>query len=87
MRCQRPGDQPRRLCEMKDSKRENEHNRREKPDGDETLSELLSSYTPKQRETFLKGFRILAKVAVRAHMKRQEAGSGTAPDDGGEEEG
>ena len=68
---------------MKDSKRENEHNRREKPDGDETLTELLSSYTPKQRETFLKGFRILAKVAVRAHMKRQEAGSGTALDDGG----
>ena len=71
---------------MKDSKRENEHNRREKPDGDETLTELLSSYTPKQRETFLKGFRILAKVAVRAHMKRQEAGSGTALDDGGGEE-
>ena len=74
---------------MKDSKRENEHNRRERSDGDETLTELLSSYTPKQRETFLKGFRILAKVAVRAHMKRQEAGSGTAldDDDGGEEEG
>ena len=72
---------------MKDSKRENEHNRRERPDGDETLTELLSSYTPKQRETFLKGFRILAKVAVRAHMKQQEAGSGTALDGGGEEEG
>ena len=71
---------------MKDSKRENEHNRRERPDGDEPLTELLSSYTPKQRETFLKGFRILAKVAVRAHMKRQEAGSGTALDDGGGEE-
>ena len=47
---------------------------------------LRSSYTPKQRETLLKGFRILTKVAVRAHMKRQEAGSGTAPDDGGGEE-
>ena len=70
---------------MKDSKRENEHNRRERPDGDETLAELLSSYTPKQRETFLKGFRILAKVAVRAHMKRQGAGSDAAPDGGGEE--
>ena len=63
---------------MKDATGENEHNRRERPDGDETLAELLSSYTPKQRETLLKGFRILAKVAVRAHMKRQEAGSGTA---------
>ena len=74
---------------MKDATGENEHNRRERPDGDETLAELLSSYTPKQRETFLKGFRILAKVAVRAHMKRQEAGSGStpAPDEDGEEEG
>ena len=72
---------------MKDSKRENKHNRREKPDGDETLSELQSSYTPKQREAFLKGFRILAKVAVRAHIERQAAGSKAAPDDGGEEEG
>ena len=72
---------------MNDSKRDNEHNRRERPDGDETLTELLSSYTPKQRETLLKGFRILAKVAVRAHMKRQAAGSDAAPDDGGEEQG
>ena len=58
---------------MKDATGQNEHNRREQPEGDETLSELLSSYTPKQRETFLKGFRILAKVAVRAHMKRTAA--------------
>ena len=72
---------------MKDATEENEHNRREKPDGDETLSDLLSSYTPKQRETLLKGFRILAKVAVRAHMKRQAAGSTPAPDEDGEEEG
>ena len=71
---------------MKDATGENEHNRREQPEGDETLSELLSSYTPKQRETLLKGFRILAKVAVRAHMKRQEAGSDAAPN-GGREEG
>ena len=74
-RGQRPADPPLRLRTMKDSKRENKHNRREKPDGDETLSELLSSYTPKQREAFLKGFRILAKVAVRAHIERQAAGS------------
>ena len=69
---------------MKDSKRENEHNRRERPDGDETLGELMSSYTPKQRETLLKGFRILAQVAIRAHMKRQEPGSDAPPERGEE---
>ena len=71
---------------MKDATGENEHNRRERPDGDETLAELMSSYTPKQRETFLKGFRILAKVAVRAHLKRQAPVPHAAQDDGGEEE-
>ena len=79
--------------EMEDSKRQNrpdEHDRRARPAGDvpdETLAELMSSYTPKQRETFLKGFRILAKVAVRAHMERQAPGFDAAPDDGGEEQG
>ena len=60
-------------------------NGRKRPEGDETLSGLLSSYTPKQREALLKGFRILAQVAVRAHMERQAPR--TAPDDDGEEEG
>ena len=79
--------------EMEDSKRQNrpdEHDRRARLAGDvpdETLTELLSSYTPKQREVFLKGFRILARVAIRAHMERQALGSKTAPNDGGEEEG
>ena len=79
--------------EMEDSKRQNrpdEHDRRARPAGDvpdETLTELLSSYTPKQRGVFLKGFRILARVAIRAHMERQAPGSRTAPDDGGEEQG
>ena len=74
---------------MKDATGQNEHSNRQGSAGDvpdETLTDLLSSYTPKQRETFLKGFRILAKVAVRAHMKRQEAGSDAAPN-GGREEG
>ena len=74
---------------MKDTSRQNEHNRRKRPAGDapdETLIELMAGYTPKQRETFLKELRILAKVAVRAHLKRQEAGSEAAPDGGGEEE-
>ena len=71
---------------MKDATGQNEHNRRERPAGDETLTELMSPYTPRQREALLKGFRILAKVAVRAHMERQSPGSRTAPDDGGGEE-
>ena len=68
---------------MKDT--ENRRNGRKRPEGDETLGELLSSYTPTQRETLLKGFRILARVAVRTHMERQAPR--TAPDDDGEEEG
>ena len=74
---------------MKDATGQNEHSNRQGSAGDvpdETLTDLLSSYTPKQRETFLKGFRILAKVAVRAHMERQAPGSTTAPDEGGGEE-
>ena len=70
---------------MKDATGQNERDEQQRPDGDETLTELMSSYTPKQRETLLKGFRILAKVAVRAHMERQAPGSMTAPDDDGEE--
>ena len=69
--------------------RENEKNRHQRPNGeapDDSLAELLSSYTPKQRWSLLKGFRILAKVAVRAHMERQVPGSKTAPNGGGEEE-
>ena len=76
---------------MEDSKRQNrpdEHDRRARPAGDVpdgTLTELMSSCTPKQREVVLKGFRILARVAIRAHMERQESGSDAAPDGGGEE--
>ena len=68
---------------------ENEHNRHQRPNGDvpdESLAKLLSSYAQKQRWTLLKGFRILAKVAVRAHMGQQVPGSKAAPDDGGGEE-
>ena len=31
----------------------------------------MASYTPQQRRVILKGMRILARVAVRAHMRRQ----------------
>ena len=71
---------------MKDTNGQNKNSRRKRPGGDapdETLTELMSSYTPKQREILLKGFRILAKVAVRAHMERQASRPRTAPDDGG----
>ena len=74
---------------MKDSNGQNRRNTRKRPaeDGsDDSLAELLSSYTPKQRETFLKGFRILARVAIRAHMERQAAESRTAAHDGGGDE-
>ena len=75
---------------MKDTTGQDRRNRRKRPAGsapDDSLADLMPSYTPKQRETFLKGFRILAKVAVRAHMERQAPGSFDVPDDGGEEEG
>ena len=66
-----------RLRDMKDGR--NGRNRRNGSEGDETPGELLPSYTPKQRETLLKGFRILARVAVRAHI--------ASDDSDGEEEG
>ena len=59
---------------MKDANRQNRRNREEGPIGeaqDDSLTELISSYTPKQREAFLKGLRILARVAIRTHMERQ----------------
>ena len=72
------------LRDMKDG--QNGRNRRNGLEGDEAPVELLPSYTPKQRETLLKGFRILARIAVRSHMEQQAAK--TASDDSdGEEEG
>ena len=52
---------------------------------DESQSELVASYTPEQLEAYLRGWRILAKFAVRAHMKQKAAELETAQD-GGEEE-
>ena len=34
---------------------------------------VMAGYTPKRREAFLKGFRILADVAIRAHIQGQAA--------------
>ena len=53
----------------------------------ESVDELLPSYTPRQREKVLTGLRILARVAVRTHMKRQaEADAGGPAAGGGREE-
>ncbi len=65
---------------------ENEDNRKKKADGDETLAELMAGYSPRQRETFLKGFRILADVAIRAHIQRQSPTSRDVPGHDSEEE-
>ena len=46
---------------------------------DESPAELIAGYTPKQREAYLKGLRILAKVAVRGHKLREKA-AGRDPD-------
>ncbi len=62
---------------MQDNTGQNEQNERDRP---------ISSYTPKQRAAILKVLRILAKVAVRVHMRRQAARSHPGQDgDGGEE--
>ena len=53
----------------------------------ESVDDLLSSYAPRQREKVLKGLRILARVAIRSHMKRQaEADAGGPAQDDDEEE-
>ena len=69
---------------MKDTAGQNQQNGRRRPDEDgaaDSPDALLSSYTPKQRKTILKGLRILARAALRAHMERRWPGS-TAPPDG-----
>ena len=61
---------------MKDN---NGKRRRKRPD--DSLDELLSSYTPREREKVLKGLRVLARVAVRSYME-DEAARSQAEDDG-----
>ena len=58
-------------------------NGQEKPtgkgrDGDqpeESPSDLMAGYTPKQHEAFQRGLRIWARVAVRSYIRMKEAGS------------
>ena len=84
----RPDKPPLRPRDMKDSKSRKRRSRGMRPEAngrDESPAELIAGYTPKQREAYLRGLRILAKVAVRAHMRRKAAELETAQDGGGEE--
>ena len=45
-----------------------------------SLADLMSSYTPKQRETVRHGLRMLAGMVVRAHLRRQTSRSGAVPE-------
>ncbi len=64
---------------MKDTNREDTRNRQKKRPGrdapESSSDRPVESYTPQQRRTIRKGLRILAKVAVRAHMRRNAAHS------------
>ena len=68
---------------MKYDTTQNKRNGPRRPDEDGPAGSpdaLLSSYTPKQRKTVLKGLRILARAALRVHMERRWPGSTTTPD-------
>ena len=75
---------------MKETTGYDDNNQPRGPAGEvphESLDELLSSYAPKQREKVLKGLRILARVAIRTHMKRQaDVDAGEPAQDDGEVE-
>ena len=74
---------------MKDSTGHDDNNQRRRPAVEvphESVDELLSSYAPTQRERVLKGLRILARVAIRAHMKRQAETDASGPPQDGDEE-
>ena len=61
----RPDKPPLRPRDMKDSKSRKRRSRGMRADSigrDESPAELIAGYTPKQREVYLRGLRILAKV-------------------------
>ena len=72
---------------MRDTTGHDDNNQPRRPAAEvphESVDELLSSYAPRQREKVLKGLRILARVAIRTHMKRQaetDAGDPAQDDD------
>ena len=64
-----------------------ESRKQERRDEDESPpDDPLAGYTPKQRERVLNGLRILARVAIRAHMKRQAETDASGPPQDGDEE-
>ena len=72
---------------MKDNKGQ-ERPTGKRRDGDlpeESPSELMAGYTPKQREAFQRGLRIWARVAVRSYIRRKEAESQVSQAECGEE--
>ena len=59
---------------MEDSKKQKRRARGMRAEAkglEETLAEPMAGYTPEQREAYIVGLRILTRVAVRAHMRRQ----------------
>ena len=70
---------------MEDSKKQKRRARGMRAEAkglEETLAEPMAGYTPEQREAYLVGLRILARVAVRAHMRRQSSRIGASPTEG-----
>ena len=45
-----------------------------------SLADLMSSYTPEERETVRHGLRMLAGMVVHAHLRRQASLSGAVPE-------
>ena len=77
---------------MKDTNnREDTRRRQKKRRGrdapDSSPGSPMESYTPAQRRTVRKGLRILAKVAVRAHMRRSAGWLAPEDDSGGQRDG
>ena len=84
---QRPDKPPLRPRIVKDSEKRKKRSRGKKAEANgrnESPSELIAGYTPEQQDVYLRGLRILAKFAVRAHMKQKAAELETAPDEGEE---
>ena len=72
---------------MKDNTSHNQRDRQQSPvEEGRTPSEDMptASYTPQQRRMIRKGLRVLARVAIRSHMRRRTVRSQDSPDDGEE---
>ena len=75
---------------MKDNTRHDRHDRGQRPgddSGEPSIDMPTASYTPQQRRLIRKGLRVLARVAIRSHMRRTAATHKVEPDDGEEESG